>query len=249
MEPKRILVFCAVSEHIKRLEVLLPSLSMFDNDNIDIGIASFGAFDNNLPASRLADYRFKHKRLPNISCPFDLKDFADKHNFKFFYAFPQDFLPANRDWHCCELLGILAIARHFYDLGYDLVYECHVDIRFIDNFFPKLEPLMQGDWSFIAHGIRGLANNSTLQEKIFAIPSNKKANQQTRISQECIIFNRDFISAFYSKYPTEKIAWDLLFYKFSLFGDVALLDIARDFLGYKAILVPSFVEHGRHLAI
>lgn len=241
MANRRIFVICGVNEHIDRIKVLLPQLSILKYT--DIGIASFGASDNNLSEKRLGEYKSKHKRLPNIERPLALEKFAISNGFKFYYAEPQDFLPKGRDWHCCELLGELDIAKHFYTLGYDLVYECHTDIDVIDNFIPKVEALMNGKWSFLAHATKGFYNNLDMQNRVYAMHCSNKVNQRARISQECFAFNKEFIADFYNIFKTNKNAWDKVFNKLSLFGDVAFLDIAKNFIGYDAILVPKFVKH------
>jgi len=241
MKPKRIMVFCGVNEHISRMSKLLSSLSMLEGT--DFALASFGASDNNLSNFSLRQYQSKHKRLPITTRPLLWERYAKDNLFQFYCAPFQDFLPINRDWHCCELLGEINIAKHFYGLGYDLVYICHTDIEVPNEFFSKVEPLMKGEWSFLAHATRGLDNNIELQEKVFAIPSNFKIRQSCRISQECIVFNKDFIKTFYEVLWNEAIAWDLMFNELSLFGDVALLDLAPGLFGYKAILTPAFVKH------
>lgn len=208
-------VICGLDTHLERVEYCISTIKHVYGDRVDIGLSTFGNV--------------------TIAPSNKLKAHAKKHDYYFYDAPRQDFFPLEREWHSCEILGMFAISKYFYDLGFKYVYLLHSDIFVVRDFLSYYESLMIDPWSFICPFITIRGDKISYQEALrynsFTI---YKRRIQARLTQSIIVFNKRFILEMYDEYKDERQMWDKVFEKSCMFGDIGLFDIAENFRGYSA---------------
>ena len=224
---KTAMIVCGIDDHLPRIKKAVENIRAIFEDDVDIGISTFGG--PRLKASNL------------------LKEYAAQHKLLFYDAPRQKWVTRAREFHCCEVIGMLTASKHFYDKGYDRVYLLHNDIVIKQDFRKLIELGLKNGWSFVApvrktvvrdHISLDLPTSEALQ-----LHSHQLAMTTTRISQECVLLNKKFIDAMYGTYGTEEQMWLKLFVYSNMHGDLALADL-QHFLGFEAILTKPFIEHG-----
>lgn len=256
---KTIIVMCALDVHLGRIQRLFPQMKKLWGNEISFGIGNFAA--RNIETSYKSTLT-PGKRWPNPSSeiPVELKKFAESNGIHFYAAPRQEFIPTEREQHCCEVLGLLAISKHFYDIGFESVYLIHTDIRIENDFLPFLDSLKKGDWSFIVSEIledrtpgapdkilrmEGRDDYAYWRKQMkAAVGIRAKSKQPSRASLECLIFNKAFVHKMYERYETIEKMWYDLFYSFPMWGDIGLYNICEDFFGFNAIFTKPFLVHG-----
>jgi hypothetical protein len=190
---------------------------------VDFGIATFG-----------------NKSLPNS---IGLRKFASENNYAFYDDDRQN-VPCGSEFHCCEILGLLSVSKHFYDLGYKKVFILHNDMFVFKDFIGVYSKNMCGNWSFILPFIdidKG-AGLKTDYERILSTNSYDIKKTPYRLTQTIVLLNKSFVNDVYKTYTNNDSLWKSVFSKISMYGDVGLFGIASDFLGYKASPIFGRVE-------
>ena len=226
-----IFVICGIDSHIDRIKRTVKNIQAVLSDPekpVDIGIATFGS--------------------PKLRPSERLREYARGKRFLFYDAPRQKWVTLGREFHCCEVIGMLTLSKWFYEKSFDRVFLLHNDI-YIDRDFRELiaEWPIRKCWSFIAPVIktkvRDLISLDLSEADALRLHSHQLSMTTTRISQECVIFSRKFVDAMYATYGTEEKMWNDLFVYSSMFGDLGLTDI-KNFLGFEVKLVKPFLEHG-----
>ena len=144
---------------------------------------------------------------------------------------------------------MLDISKAYYNMGFKTVCLFHSDVSMNRNPIDKFKLLMKGKWSFIVSEVKYLTlSNSEFtearQQMIEESDIIKTPQIPIRATNEFVIFNKEFVLAFFKKYESIEIAWELEFCKYPLWGDICLYKIAIDYLGFNSILVEQYVSHG-----
>jgi len=227
MKSNPLIVICGIDSHLNRIKQCVHSLktlySGYSKSNIDIAIATFG--NTTLPPS------------------YKLKEYADKEGFLFFDAPRQDFIPLDREFHACEVIGMITIFKHFYDIGYEEVFQVHNDQLFIRNFLFRFRTEMKDKWSFIVPYCHPKEPKLSYDDAVKIDPwQMMKKSMTCRMSQTVVIFNPKFIDALYNRYKDEKGMWKEWFIKQPMFGDLALWSISKEFLGFASKHIDPIVD-------
>jgi len=208
---KRIFVICGLDSHLPRIKNCLKSIKFVYKDSIDIGISTFG--NKNQKQSK------------------KLKEYSKEHGYIFYDCHRQDFVPLNREFHCCEIIGMFSMYKYYYEIGYDEVYLLHNDMFIFRDFLPVYNEKMKDKWSFITPFVN--IDTPPLEfTKVIKYDNMKIKKLPSRLSQTIVIFNSNFIKEVYKKYKTEEVMWQKVFKKIDMHGDVGLFYIANNFMGY-----------------
>ena len=108
---KTILVVLGVDRHLSRIRKCISTIKLVYKDRVDIGVATFG----------------NEALEPSV----EIEKFCEEEELAFFDSERQNFLNASesnamqhgfvgtdREFHVCEMIGNIAVSKHFYDLGY-----------------------------------------------------------------------------------------------------------------------------------
>lgn len=209
---KRIFVLCGIDSHLPRVENCLKSIKFIYKDSIDIGISTFG----------------NRKQPPSKK----LKEYSENMGFIFYDCPRQKFSPLNREFHCCEILGMLSMFKYYYSLGYDEVYLLHNDMFIFRDFLPRYAKNMKNNWCFITPFVN-IDPPPMKFEDVIKYSNMKIKDLPSRLSQTVVIFNPKFINDIYNRYKTEEIMWNEIFKKLDMHGDVGLFYLAKGFMEYK----------------
>lgn len=214
---KIILVIFATDSSLEDVEFNVPSIRKVYGQTVDIGIATYG--------SQLT--------LPSI----ELKRYSDENDFLFFDAPRQDFLPPDREHHCCGIIGQLTISRHFYNLGYDEVYLLHPDTYQFRDALSYYRKQMRGLWNFATIFWHLFECDVTFEQAVEWGSHKTFEKYKVTLPDAFIIYNKAFVKYLFSKYRNEKTMWDEVFYKFKMVTDACLFDVAKAFPGWSPKIV------------
>ncbi len=210
-----VIVVCGLDQHIPTIQQCVTSLARVVGDDTNI---SFGTFAS--------------KEVPP---QFQLSQWAKERNYEHYDAPRQNFIPAVAEFHCCEILGMLSVARHFAET-YEVVYLVHNDIICRKDFLPYFQKHMDGKWSFMATPRRlGLANIS--YQDAISYGGWKLRYTKARYSQIVVAWNSDFVKELYDRYKDDVSIWEQILRPMPLHGDLALFDFANSILGYHGVPV------------
>lgn len=220
---KSVHVICAVDCHIPYLKYSLDRLkNLYPND--DFAISSYHMI-----------------QFPNL----ELGNFCIENNILYYDA-PQDFSIPILPY--CEIVGIMEISHHFYQLDYDRVYLLHNDLVIFQDYKPEIEKNMLDKWSVICPLISCNSEEkdwSTVWEKI------KKLDSKTierfvpfRLTLSLLTFNKIFLNEILLNYDSFKSFYLKEMITSSPYGDCGLFDI--DCFGFesKPILDSNFLLEG-----
>jgi len=230
---KKLMVICGTDAHLPRVQRVAENIKkVFVNNSgdktVDIAVATFGP--------------------PSLAPSNALKDFAEAEGFLFYDAPRQEWVTRGREFHSCEVIGMLTLSKHFYDRGYDRVYLLHNDIYISKDFTAVLATKEKNNWGYIAPlrktEVRDHISLDIPFSEALLLHSHQMEMTTTRISQECVIFNPLFIEAVYGTYDDEKNMWFKIFVYSNMHGDLGINDIAKNFLGFDGIFAKPFLEHG-----
>lgn len=210
-----IIVICGIDAHLNRIEECYGSLKrIYPDMPFDIGISTFG--NSSVPPSTA------------------LKAFCDSSSFVF-YDDERQQLPPNPEFHCCEILGMVSVSKHFYDMGYKEVFVIHNDMIILRDFLPIYRERMVGKWSFVLPFLNIDTGFGTEEEYAKSMLLNSfqiKDGTPYRLTQTIVVLNREFVTKLYEIYHDDNTLWKSVFNKMSMCGDCGLFDMAKDLLGY-----------------
>lgn len=233
---KPIFVVLGVDSHLNRIEKCLSTIKLVYGDNVDIGVATFGN-STVPPSSALKEFSSKNGYTFYDS---DRQDFIElSSNNKSHSSQPAEVSASGGEFHVCETLGNLAISKHYYDLGYEEVYLLHSDLFVIRDFLPMYRKRMVSNWAFVSAylsdptlpkpDISLFASQNDIHNGNITVGGNKV---WIRMAQAVLILNKALVNALFDKYATQKDMFDLLLSKYSMYGDIALAQIAAGLEGF-----------------
>lgn len=158
--------------------------------------------------------------------------YALKEGFVYYSADRHDWLTDEdrREWHACEILARMQIIKEF--SGYDSeIFIMHADVIVKGNFRNYFLSLCKDKWSFIGILVRA-------QETFEALCNKGSWNiyfegNKARLADVITLYNPEFVKKVYDTYGDDKDIWDKFLSKFTLAGDLAQFDLAKDWNGYK----------------
>lgn len=208
-------VVCGLDSHLDRIKLCTYTIEYVYKDKYSIGLATFG-----------------NKAVAPSN---NLKKYAEQCNYYFYDAPRQWFIPSDREWYSCEILGMVTISKYFYDLGFDEVYLLHNDVFVVREFLSPYKQQMINNWNFICPFIY-IKQSKLSYKEILTYDSFEIYNKKipARLTQSIVVFNKEFILSLYNRYNNEKQMWDDYFVNLCMFGDIGLFNVAQDFLGYTA---------------
>jgi hypothetical protein len=134
-----------------------------------------------------------------------------------------------REWHACEILARMQITREFSKTDSE-IYIMHADVIVQKDFRSYFVEKCIGKWSFVAILLRAKEDFKTLCDKgswNIYFEGNK-----ARLADIITLYNPEFVKEIYDTYGEDKDIWDKLLSKFTLAGDLAQFDLARERNGY-----------------
>lgn len=161
-----------------------------------------------------------------------VKDYAASMGFQYFDAPRQSYIPQEKEWHCSETLARIQITKHFSSLGhYEQIYIMHSDVVIKGDFREYFNNLMYDNkWSFIGFLLRAEESFDSLKKKgSWAL---RLENNKARFADILTIYNPLFVFELYKEYGNDGGIWEGLLSKFTLWGDLAQFDLAREWHGY-----------------
>lgn len=237
---KNVFVIMGLDYHLPRIRHVINKINKYHKINLlDIAVSNYGVLWKKVKPQHMK----WHEQQRKIKFGSVLKEFCQKKGFYYYQPSPDTF---NFALNICpstdELLNLVHIARHFYELGYERVYLLHNDIEFRGNAIIIFEKHMQGKWSFVGT-LHYNRTHSVNYERVTKIGS-KAANDWCRIGTDFFIFSKEFIFELYRIYGTDRRIWDEVFSKYwSYCADLSLFDLSKNkLLGYDGIVIPELNE-------
>ena len=217
---KSIIVICAIDSQLETTIKVAEQVEKI----CDVGIATYG--------NKFCE--------PSII----LEKLAKDKGYKFFDSPRQEFIPVDREFHCCEMIAYIGISKHFYK-EYEHVYIAHHDITIKENPLPNYEKEMIGNWSFVAPLVKigGEERKLLSLKEIETLGGYEIEESRSRLSHELLIFNKVFVDYLYNNYKTDEDLWEF-FKKYILFSDLSMFDFYPEWNGFKAKVIDSCVIHG-----
>lgn len=239
---KNVFVIMSLDYHLPRIRHVIDTINKHHKINLpDVAISNYGIL-----WKRVKPQHMKwHEQQRKIKFGSVLKGFCRKRSLYYYQPSPETFnFAPNICLSTDELLNLVHVARHFYELGYERVYLLHNDIEFKGNAITIFERYMQGKWSFV--GTLHHNHNHTRKinyERVTKIGS-KAADAWCRIGIDFFIFSKEFISELYQVYGTDRRIWDEIFSKYlSYCADLSLFDLSKNkLLGYDGVVIPELTE-------
>lgn len=157
------------------------------------------------------------------------------------YDVRQDFIPIDREFHCCDMIAYLSIAKHFYK-KYDQVYIAHHDVTLKGNPLPRYEKEMTGKWSFIVPEGKANAGRDSTISYCKKHGSWEALKTNLRLSHELIAISKEFVDYMFTKYKDEKEMWNKEFVNYNMNSDLNMFDLL-DYDGFIGKVIKSCVIH------
>jgi len=205
-------VVLAIDERLEDVKRCVESLRKVYGQAVSIALATYGG----------------HHILaqPLISA------YADEQGFLYFDAPRQDWLTEedSQEWQCSETLARIQITKHFMDWGYEEIYIMHSDVQIIGNFRRYFLKEAKGQWSFIGNLIRAQESFKDLCER--GSWGLWLEGNRARLADILTRYNPAFVARLYAEFGTVRGVWDLYLSKFTLWGDLAQFDVAREWHGF-----------------
>tara|TARA_Y100001937_G_C7077300_1_gene311194 strand:+ start:258 stop:1100 length:843 start_codon:yes stop_codon:yes gene_type:complete len=228
MKNKTVLVVLGIDSHLPRIKKCISTLEAVydDHQGLDIAIATYGP--KALPPS-------KKLKVYCADKGFYYYDAERQHYFKRdkkleFYPHPTHELTAN-----------LGMSKHFYDMGYEEVYLLHNDMLIVRDFLPIFRSMQKGDWSVVAPTlVKEEEKTYTTLEAIKSVPPLKRTRElmKVRVTQTVLTFNKNLVNKIFDKYKNEETMYKKYLYKYSSYGDFALVQLFDNFLGFEVSVIP-----------
>ena len=230
MSDKTIFVVVGVDSHLPRIEKCISSIRLLYRDKFDIGVATFG--NSTVPPSKKLQQYCQENEL--IFFDSERQDFLnlDPARVERCGTTPSEVKAVASEFHVCEMVGNLEISKHFYDLGYEEVYLLHSDVLLVRDFLPLYRKYKKSKWAFVSallthHGAPTLKFSEISDHenisKGFAVVGSSRV--WVRCAQAILMINKELVNVLYSKYTSQKEIYDSVFSRFSMFGDVALVQM------------------------
>jgi len=219
---KWINVILAIDERMDDVRACVKSLREVYGPGVPIALATYGGTSvGQQPA--VAKYAAENG-FPYIDLP--------RHDF----LTDED----RAEWHACEVLVRMQITKHFADLGIEEVYIMHADVRIFGNFRPCFHP--SGKWSFVAILLRAEERFSELVKK--GSWSLYFESNPARLADILVRYNSAFVAQMYAKYGHSKGLWDKWISHYTLWGDLAQFDVARETEGFTGRYIQDLDDSG-----
>jgi hypothetical protein len=205
-------VILSIDERLDDVQKCVESLRAIFGRNVPIALATYGgAAIGPQPA---------------------IKAYATAQRFQYIDIPRHDFLTEEdtKEWHSSETLARIQITQHFADMGYDEIYIMHSDVQARGDFRAEFQKKATGAWSFIAIMVRAGEPFEELCKKgswrlYFE-------DNRARLADILTRYNPAFVAQMYAKWGTTRGIWNNFLSKFTLWGDLAQFDLAREHLGF-----------------
>ena len=234
---RTIFVVLGVDSHLQRIEKCISTIKAVYGDTIDIGVSTFG---NGTVKPSVGLSKFSAER------GFAFHD-SERQNFIETSteatpnsSQPEEVQASSREFHVCELLGNIAVSKHFYDLGYEEVFLLHSDLYVVRDFLPLYRKYMTDKWGFVS---AYLSNPSMPKPPLDELSSATDLSNGdivvdgnvvwVRMAQAVLILNKDLVRTLFEKYGTQKEIFENVLEGYSLYGDIALAQITTGLEGFS----------------
>jgi hypothetical protein len=157
--------------------------------------------------------------------------YAAEQGFMYLDIPRHDFLTEDdtREWHACETLARIQITKKLLDMGYSEIYIMHADVRILGDFRRDFK-WPWGKWSFVAIMVRTRENFGELCRRgSWALYFERNP---ARLADILVRYNTAFVARVYAKYGDDKGLWEGWLSRFTLWGDLAQFDVARETEGF-----------------
>jgi hypothetical protein len=205
-------VILAIDERMDDVRKCVASLRAVYGPGVPIALATYGA--------------------PSVKAQPGVAAYAAENGFTYVDLPRHDFLTDEdrSEWHACEILVRTEITSHFADQGIEEVYVMHADVRAIADFRARFQEKATGRWSFIAIMVRASEPFEDLCER--GSWGLYFEGNRARLADVLTRYSSSFVGQLYERYGTNLGIWENLLSKFTLWGDLAQFDMAREIMGF-----------------
>jgi len=117
----------------------------------------------------------------------------------------------------------------------------HNDMLIVRDFLPIFRSMQKGDWSVVAPTlVKEEEKTYTTLEAIKSVPPLKRTRElmKVRVTQTVLTFNKNLVNKIFDKYKNEETMYKKYLYKYSSYGDFALVQLFDNFLGFEVSVIP-----------
>ncbi len=217
-------VILAIDERMDDVQACVESLCDIYGPDVPVALATYGA--------------------PSVKPQPGVAAYAAKNGFPYLDLPRHDFLTDEDrfEWQACEILVRMQITRHFANLGIDEVYIMHADVRAAGNFRARFLEKATGKWSFIAILVRASETFESLCEK--GSWGLYFEGNPARLADVLVRYSSSFVGQLYAENGTDLGVWENLLSKFTIWGDLAQFDLARERGGFTGRYLDGKSDYG-----
>ena len=237
MSNSTVFVVLGVDSHLERIKKCISTIKLVYGDQVDIGVSTFG--NGTVPPSRQLESLSKEAGYVFYDSP--RQDFIKTSSENSHHSSqPPEVQASAGEFHVCEILGNIDISKHYYDMGYEEVFLLHSDLFVVRDFLPLYRSYMTKDWAFVSAYLSdpkkpkppiGSLNNQPLLHMGEVVVDNETI--WVRMAQAVLVLNKDLVNVLFEKYGTQAGVYYSALSNYSMYGDIALAQIATGIEGFS----------------